>query len=83
MKEFGFSAPADIGEALKLMADFGEKATVLAGGTDLMPMIARQHRNPFSYDSPFPPGLILVERRTAVKIECVLEGENHQGKGSV
>jgi carbon-monoxide dehydrogenase medium subunit len=39
MKGFGFSAPADIGEALKLMADYGEKATVLAGGTDLVPMI--------------------------------------------
>jgi len=45
--------------------------------------VARQHRNPFSYDSPFPLGLILVERRTAAKIECVLEGENYQGKGSV
>ena len=39
MKGFGFSAPADIGEALKLMADYGEKASVLAGGTDLVPMI--------------------------------------------
>ena len=39
MKEFGFSAPSDVGEALKLMADFREKATVLAGGTDLVPMI--------------------------------------------
>jgi CO/xanthine dehydrogenase FAD-binding subunit len=39
MKEFGFSAPSDVGEALKLMADFGENATVLAGGTDLVPMI--------------------------------------------
>lgn len=46
MKELGFSAPADIGEALKLMADFGEKATVLAGGTDLVPMINNYDMKP-------------------------------------
>jgi carbon-monoxide dehydrogenase medium subunit len=46
MKEFGFSAPGDIGEALKLMADYGDKATVLAGGTDLVPMINNYDMKP-------------------------------------
>jgi carbon-monoxide dehydrogenase medium subunit len=54
MKEFGFSAPADIGEALKLMADYGEKATVLAGGTDLVPMIN-------NYDT-MPQNLLYIGR---------------------
>ena len=39
MNDVGYFAPADIGEALKLLADYGEKATVLAGGTDLVPAI--------------------------------------------
>jgi carbon-monoxide dehydrogenase medium subunit len=46
MKGFGFSAPADIDEALKLMDDYGEKATVLAGGTDLVPMINNYDMKP-------------------------------------
>jgi carbon-monoxide dehydrogenase medium subunit len=39
MNDVGYFAPADIGEALKLLADYGKKATVLAGGTDLVPAI--------------------------------------------
>jgi len=39
MNDVGYFAPADIGEALKLLADYGGKATVLAGGTDLVPAI--------------------------------------------
>jgi carbon-monoxide dehydrogenase medium subunit len=39
MKDVGYFAPADIGDALKLLADYGDKAIVLAGGTDLVPAI--------------------------------------------
>jgi CO/xanthine dehydrogenase FAD-binding subunit len=39
MKDSGYFAPTDVGEALKLLAEYGEKATVLAGGTDLVPKI--------------------------------------------
>lgn len=39
MKDVGYFAPTEFGDALKLLADFGEKATVLAGGTDLVPKI--------------------------------------------
>lgn len=39
MNNVGYFAPTDAGEALKLLADYGEKATVLAGGTDLVPRI--------------------------------------------
>ena len=39
MNDVGYFAPADIGEALKLLADYGDKAIVLAGGTDLVPAI--------------------------------------------
>ena len=39
MKDVGFFTPVEIGEALKLLSDFGEKATVLAGGSDLVPLI--------------------------------------------
>ena len=39
MNDVGYFAPADIGDTLKLLADYGEKAIVLAGGTDLVPAI--------------------------------------------
>ena len=39
MKDLGYFAPTDVGEALKFLAEYGEKATVLAGGTDLVPRI--------------------------------------------
>lgn len=39
MKETLFFAPKQIEEALKLLAEYGEKATILAGGTDLVPKI--------------------------------------------
>jgi carbon-monoxide dehydrogenase medium subunit len=39
MKDFGYFAPTDVKEALKFLAEYGEKATVLAGGTDLVPRI--------------------------------------------
>ncbi len=37
MKEVLFFAPTKMEEALKLLAEYGEKATILAGGTDLLP----------------------------------------------
>jgi carbon-monoxide dehydrogenase medium subunit len=39
MNDVGFFAPTEMEETLKLLADYGEKATVLAGGTDLAPKI--------------------------------------------
>lgn len=39
MNDVGYFAPTDIGDALKLLADYGKKANVLAGGTDLVPAI--------------------------------------------
>jgi aerobic carbon-monoxide dehydrogenase medium subunit len=39
MKNGMYFAPTGIGEALKLLAEYGEKAHILAGGTDLVPKI--------------------------------------------
>lgn len=39
MKNGMYFAPTRIGEALKLLAEYGEKARILAGGTDLVPKI--------------------------------------------
>lgn len=39
MNDVGYFAPDDIGDALKLLAEYGKKADVLAGGTDLVPSI--------------------------------------------
>lgn len=39
MKDVGYFAPTDVGEALELLSRYGEEATVLAGGTDLVPRI--------------------------------------------
>ena len=39
MSDVGYFAPTEVGEALKLLAEYGEKATILAGGTDLVPKI--------------------------------------------
>lgn len=37
MKDVLYFAPTELTETLKLLAEYGEKATVLAGGTDLVP----------------------------------------------
>jgi carbon-monoxide dehydrogenase medium subunit len=37
MKEVKYFAPASMEEALRLLAEYGDKATLLAGGTDLVP----------------------------------------------
>ena len=37
MREVSYFAPTELDEALKLLAEYGEKVTVLAGGTDLVP----------------------------------------------
>lgn len=39
MKDVMYFAPTAIDEAIKLLAEYGERATVLAGGTDLVPRI--------------------------------------------
>jgi len=39
MRDVGYFAPTEVGEAVKLLAEYGEKATILAGGTDLLPKI--------------------------------------------
>ena len=39
MREVSYFAPTEVGKAAKLLAEYGDKATVLAGGTDLMPKI--------------------------------------------
>lgn len=36
MREVNYFAPTDVGEAVKLLAEHGDKAVVLAGGTDLV-----------------------------------------------
>ena len=36
MREVSYFAPTDVGEAVKLLAEHGESAAVLAGGTDLV-----------------------------------------------
>jgi CO/xanthine dehydrogenase FAD-binding subunit len=36
MREVSYFAPTDVGEAVKLLAEHGDKAAVLAGGTDLV-----------------------------------------------
>jgi carbon-monoxide dehydrogenase medium subunit len=39
MKDVQYFAPTEIDEAVKLLAEYGDRATVLAGGTDLVPRI--------------------------------------------
>lgn len=39
MKDVIYFAPTEMSEALKLLDQYGEKATILAGGTDLVPKI--------------------------------------------
>ena len=36
MRDVSYFAPEDIGEAVSLLAEYGEKAAILAGGTDLV-----------------------------------------------
>jgi aerobic carbon-monoxide dehydrogenase medium subunit len=36
MREVSYFAPTEVGEAVKLLAEHGEKAAILAGGTDLV-----------------------------------------------
>jgi carbon-monoxide dehydrogenase medium subunit len=39
MQDVGYFAPTEVSQAVKLLAEHGKKATVLAGGTDVMPKI--------------------------------------------
>jgi carbon-monoxide dehydrogenase medium subunit len=39
MRDVGYFAPTEIGEAVRLLAEHGEKMAVLAGGTDLVPAL--------------------------------------------
>lgn len=46
MTGVSYFAPTDIRQALQLLADYGSKAAVLAGGTDLVPQINYYTRKP-------------------------------------
>ncbi len=61
MKDFGYFAPTDVGEALKFLAEYGEKATVLAGGTDLVPRINYYELRPESLMDIGRLGLDFIE----------------------
>jgi len=37
IQEFEYHAPKTVDEALKLLAEYGETAKIMAGGTDLIP----------------------------------------------
>jgi CO/xanthine dehydrogenase FAD-binding subunit len=39
MTDVGYFAPTNIGDALKLLAEYGKRATILAGGTDIVPKL--------------------------------------------
>lgn len=39
MRDVGYFAPTEMGEAVRLLAEHGEKMAVLAGGTDLVPAL--------------------------------------------
>lgn len=43
---FEYRAPGTIGEACRLLADFGPTAMVVAGGTDLFPKVKRRQMQP-------------------------------------
>ena len=36
MKDFSYAAPAGLDEATSLLAEWGERAKILAGGTDIL-----------------------------------------------
>jgi CO/xanthine dehydrogenase FAD-binding subunit len=46
LREVSYFAPTELDEALKLLAEYGEKVTVLAGGTDLMPKLNHYELKP-------------------------------------
>lgn len=46
MREVSYFAPTELAEALKLLAEQGEKVTILAGGTDLMPKLNHYELKP-------------------------------------
>ena len=52
MKDVMYFAPTEMSEALKLLDQYGEKATILAGGTDLVPKI--------NYDDLKPDVLVYI-----------------------
>jgi CO/xanthine dehydrogenase FAD-binding subunit len=39
MRQVLYYAPGEVGEAVALLAQHGSRATILAGGTDLVPQI--------------------------------------------
>ena len=46
MKQVSYFAPAELDDALKLLAEHGEKVTVLAGGTDILPKLNHYELKP-------------------------------------
>jgi CO/xanthine dehydrogenase FAD-binding subunit len=46
LREVSYFAPTELDEALKLLAEYGEKVTVMAGGTDLIPKLNHYELKP-------------------------------------
>ena len=46
LPRFQYFAPRTLGDALKLLADYGPEAQVVAGGTDLWPNMKRRQQTP-------------------------------------
>jgi carbon-monoxide dehydrogenase medium subunit len=66
MNDVNYFAPNDFGEALKLKAQYGEEAKILAGGTDLMPKI-----NEYKF---FPKAILYVGNLELNYIKEIDEG---------
>ena len=51
---FGFRSAASVAEAAKILSAEGPEATVIAGGTDLLPNMKRRHQTPSTGKSNAP-----------------------------
>jgi hypothetical protein len=47
LPEFEHHGPLPVSEALRLLAKYGDKAQVYAGGTDLLAAMKKRERHPF------------------------------------
>ena len=45
MNDFQYSAPHDLAEATELLAEYGDRAQILAGGTDIIVQLREGHRD--------------------------------------
>jgi 4-hydroxybenzoyl-CoA reductase subunit beta len=46
LPRFGYRAPSTLAEAAAILADLGDEAAVIAGGTDLLPSMKRRQQTP-------------------------------------